>query len=86
MENPIKNHKLICENQKYLCLTGVEKTDTASPTHFSCVINGKRLNIVGKNLTVKKLDVAEGVVELEGDIEEIKYQDSKTPLIKRLFR
>ncbi len=82
----IKSHKLICENQKSLSLTGVEKTDNATPTQFCCVVNGKRLCILGKNLTVKKIDVSEGIVELDGDIAEIKYQEEKTPLLKRLFR
>ena len=83
MEN--QNHKLICENNN-LTITGVEKADNATPTHFSCMVNGKTLTVNGKNLNVKKLDIAEGIVELNGDIEEIKYSQTKPKLLKRLFR
>lgn len=82
----MENHKLVCENCNNLTLTGVEKADNATPTHFSCMINGKTLNIGGKNLSVKKLDIAEGIVELSGDIEEIKYTAPKSKLLKRMFR
>ncbi len=82
----MENHKLVCENCNNLTLTGVEKADNATPTHFSCMVNGKNLNIGGKNLSVKKLDIAEGIVELCGDIEEIKYSVPKSKLLKRMFR
>lgn len=79
-------HKLICENRNNLCISGVEKADNASPTHFSCVVLGRELQINGKDLTVKRLDVNEGIVELSGEIDEIKYATEKKPLLKRLFK
>ena len=85
--NAIHNqHKLICENRNNLCISGVEKADNASPTHFSCVVLGRELQINGKDLTVKRLDVNEGIVELAGEIDEIKYATEKKPLLKRLFK
>jgi len=82
----MENHRLVCENCQSLTLTGVEKADNATPTHFSCLTCGKTLSITGKNLSVKKLDIAEGIVELNGEIEDIKYSITKPKLIKRLFR
>lgn len=79
-------HKIICENRNNICITGVEKADNASPTQFSCVVMGRNLEICGKELTVKKLDVNEGIVELAGEIDEIKYAHEKKSLIKRLFK
>lgn len=81
-----KHHKIIYENMKNICLTGVEKADNATPTHFSCICMGRELHIIGKDMSVKKLDVAEGVAELEGEITEIKYAGEKKSLLKRLFK
>lgn len=81
-----RTHKLICDNCSTLNLTGIEKADNATPTHFSCLVNGKTLSIIGKNMTVNKLDIAEGVAEICGEIEEIKYSLPKGKLFKRLFR
>jgi len=80
------NHKIVCENFNNLTITGVEKADNATPTHFSCVVAGKTMNIFGKDLSVKKLDITEGIVELNGNIEEIKYSLAKPKLLKRLFK
>ena len=87
-KNLIKHncHKIICENRNNLCITGVEKADNASPTLFSCVVMGRNLEICGKELNVKKLDVAEGIVELAGEIDEIKYAHEKKSILKRLFK
>lgn len=79
-------HKIICENRKTLCITGVERADNANPNHFSCVVMGRELNISGKDLQVKKLDVQEGIVELQGEIDSINYAQEKKSLIKRLFK
>ncbi len=81
-----KQNRIICENCENLTISGVEKADNATPTHFSCVVCGKILNVGGKNLNVKKLDILEGIVELNGEIEEIKYCQTKPKLLKRLFK
>lgn len=80
------HHKIICENRNSLCITGVEKADNASPTQFSCVVLGRELHISGHEMTVKRLDVTEGIVEICGEIDEIKYASEKKPLLKRLFK
>lgn len=79
-------HKIICENRKTLCITGVERADNASPTHFSCMVMGRELHIDGKELQVNKLDVEQGIVELQGEIDAIHYSQEKKSFLKRLFK
>ncbi len=79
-------HKLVCDNRRLLCITGVEKASEASPTHFSCVVMGRELQVDGKDLQVNKLDVNEGVAEIEGEIDAIKYAQERKSIFKRLFR
>ncbi len=81
-----KNHKIICENRKNICITGVQKADTATPTHFQCIVMNTALHISGQNLSVKKLDTTEGVVELVGDIDKFEYAQEKKSLLKRIFK
>ena len=89
MENqPIvtKKHKLVCEDRKNLFLNGITKVDSTGETQVVCEINGSKIVILGKDLHVKKLDVNEGVLEVEGQIDQIKYAEKSKPLFKRLFK
>ncbi len=85
-KNQYKSHKIICENKKYLCITGVQKADNASPTLFSCIVLGTQLTITGRDMSVKKLDTTEGIVEIVGEIDEIKYSGERKSFLKRLFK
>ncbi len=86
MESKFKNHRLVCEDRKSLCITGVEKADNATPNQFSCVVMGRVLVVTGKDLSVKRLDVVEGIAEIVGEINEIKYAHEKKSLISRIFK
>ena len=86
MENAHTNHTLICENRQKLTLTGVQKVESSTPTQFSCVINGNLMTVLGKNLHIKKLDLQAGTLELDGEINSIKYLNEKKNFLKRLFK
>ncbi len=86
MESKFKNHRLVCEDRKSLCITGVEKADNATPTQFSCIVLGRPLIVTGKGLSVKRLDIVEGIAELAGEINEIKYAHEKKSLLSRIFK
>ena len=86
MENTHTNHTLICENRQKLALRGVQKVESSTPTQFSCIINGNMVTVLGKNLHIKKLDLQTGSLELEGEVNSIKYQSEKKSFIKRLFK
>ena len=95
MENNIKNEKLfsnstiVIENRGILKITGVEKIFETNENKIVLKVCGSTLNILGLNLSVEKLDVNSGNLELIGKIDEIKYSDknsNKTNLIKRIFK
>ena len=79
-------HKIVCDNRHLLCITGVEKASEANPDHFSCIVQGRELQVIGENLQVNKLDTNEGIAEIEGEIDAIKYTQEHKNILKRLFR
>ena len=83
-----KEHKIILTDRKQMQITGVEKANGLNENLISLLVSGAHLLITGKNMHVEKLMVEEGVVELEGEIESIKYSQSKPKVgfIKRLFK
>ncbi len=77
---------LTLANQKKLSLTGVEKVFSTSESKVFLSIDGNTLKISGQNLQVEKLDVENGILRLDGIVEELKFDHKKTPLLKRLFK
>ena len=88
MENKttVAEHKIICENRKKLIITGVDKVDRANLNQIALLTMGACLYDLGKNLHVQKLDVASGHIEINGEIDSIKYADKKPSIIKRIFK
>ncbi len=79
-------HKIIMENRSTVSITGVDKVETAIHTQFTCVVIGQRLQILGKNLEVGRLDVECGCVSLSGEITSINYIGEKKSLLRRIFK
>ena len=80
--------KLILDNRKLLSLTGVERIIGANENRVTLVAAGDGITILGVNMHVTKLDIEEGIIELEGTVNEIKYTGyrGKTSLLKRIFK
>lgn len=85
-KNISKNSKIILENRNTLALNGVEKADVATKQSFSCICGGVPLQISGENLEVVKLDISQGIVELKGEINSLKFDKEKKNILKRLFK
>ena len=95
MENKNKDEKtfvdstLTLENRKYLKLTGVEKIFETNETKLLLKVAGCNLFVLGSALSVEKLDVNSGVLEISGVISELKYSEqtfNKTNFIKKIFK
>lgn len=82
-----KSTKLTLLNQKELCLTGISKVITSTENVIMLVINNQNVTVEGDKLTVKKLDVENGLLEAEGTVTAIKFGHSKKKdgLFKRVF-
>lgn len=78
-------HKIVLENREKMSLSGVERVEIAVPTQFVCVAAGKKLQILGQNITVEHLDVECGCVALCGEFSALNYQGEKKSLLRRLF-
>lgn len=89
MDEKIKNHKLLCLNRNELSVTGVSKVNSATEKQINLVINNEQLIIFGMNLHVNKLDIEQGIVEIVGTVDSIKYSKSnaiKEGFFKRIFK
>ena len=83
----MQTHQILLQNKKSLTMTGVTRVDSTNETGISVMIGEIPLDIVGTEIHISKLDVEKGVIELEGDINTIKYnQKSKGNFVKRLFK
>lgn len=89
MDNKIfKDSMLALTNQSNLSLTGVEKVIEASEKQLVLEVAGTMLMIDGNNMSVQKLDVENGLLEIKGFINALKYQNKKEKIniIKRIFK
>ena len=80
---------LTLENRKLLKLTGVEKIFETNENKLQLKVAGSNLFIFGLSLSVEKLDVNSGILEISGEINELKYSEqnlSKTNFIKKIFK
>ncbi len=76
------------QNRKNLSLTGVEKVYEASETKVQVKVAGSNLLIAGEGLTITKIDVDAGLLDLVGTVNELKYigTENKQNFFKRLFK
>ena len=87
MENTTEG-KLTLINEKNLTVTNVLKVIEAKPNLVLLNLKNKELAITGTNLEIKKLDTTSGLLEVDGDITQIKYSSIKTPttFLKKIFK
>lgn len=83
-----RENKIILQNKKALSITGVVKVNSVNETFASVDTSCGTLYISGKNLKIQKLLVEEGIVEIEGEIEGMKYGAKKQTggFFKRIFK
>jgi len=70
---PAKEHKAIIDNRKKITLTSVTKALSANDKGVILQLHGHKAHISGSGLHIAKLDVDQGVAEVEGHITGLKY-------------
>jgi len=86
-KNATLSHQVLLQNRKNLTMTGITRVDSTNETGICVMVGDTPLEILGNNIHVSRLDVEKGVVELDGEIQTIKYdQKNKGNLVKRLFK
>lgn len=82
------NHTINIDNRSKINITGVDKVISASETQVLAKVAGSKLCILGKDLTVSKLDVEQGILDLTGELNQLKYTGTATTqgFFKRIFK
>lgn len=84
----VKDHKVIIDNRRKITLTGITKALSANATNVLLQQNQSKILVNGTNLHLSKLDVEQGAVEIEGEINGVKYLNNSSPegFFKRIFK
>ena len=82
------SHKVELDHLHAMSVTGVEDVPTFTDKTVVIRLKGETLTVSGQNLAVKNLDVTEGKLQIEGQVNALKYsaQTSPTSFAKRIFK
>lgn len=82
------SHKVELDHLHAMSVTGVEDVPTFTDKTVVIRLKGETLTVSGQNLAVKNLDVTEGKLQIEGQVNALKYsaQPSPTSFAKRIFK
>lgn len=82
------NHKVELDHLHAMSVTGVEDVPTFTDKTIVIRLKDETLTVSGQNLSVKSLDVTEGKLQIEGQVNALKYSSSSTPtsFAKRIFK
>ena len=79
------NESLTLHNRKTLKLEGLIEINSSSETLISTKLKDTSLTISGQGLHITRLDIALGILEVDGIIDSIKY-GKQANIFKRLFK
>ena len=74
--NLSKNHIVTIDNRKKIMLTAIVEVVSATDKTIVAKTNQKTINIIGEGLRVSKLNLEEGLLIIDGIIDNFKYVDS----------
>lgn len=83
-----KQHSIILDNRKKLCITGADDVLGFNEETVSVVTSLGNLVVRGSSLHINKLSLDIGEVEIEGVINSLQYTESKSSksFMQRLFK
>lgn len=81
-------HQVTIDNRKRIMLSGILEVISSQDKTIICKIAGKIVYIFGKELRVSKLNLEEGALIVDGEIDGLSYKDSQTgkSFLKRIFK
>ena len=82
------SHKVELDHVHAMSVTGVEDVPTFTDKTIVIRLKDETLTVSGQNLSVKNLDVTEGKLQIEGQVNALKYSASGAPtsFAKRIFK
>ena len=78
--------KVVLESRKKLSMTGVSSVDGFSEQCLKLTASGNKVTVFGENLKITAFNKNSGNLVAEGVITEFRYNNKKTPLVKKLFK
>lgn len=87
-EKNFSESQLTLLNRAMLTITGVEKVYETNENKVQLKVSNSNLLINGEGLSISRLDVETGVVQINGTINELKYTtaESKGNIFKKIFK
>ncbi len=84
----VRDHKVIIDNRKKVTVTAVTKALSANESTVLLQLTNNKILISGKSLFISKLDLEQGIAEVDGEINSIKYTGSVEAggFLKRIFK
>lgn len=82
------NHMVTIDNRKRMMLTGMVEVVSATDKIIVAKTADRQVNIFGSQLRVNKLNLEEGLLIIDGEINDLKYNSLSggKPFFKRLFK
>jgi sporulation protein YabP len=79
----VKRQEIKMLNRKLLEISGVTKVDSFNSVQFLLETESGNLKIKGQNLHIKNLSLEQGLVAIEGTIDEVAYLETKAHNISK---
>lgn len=91
VEKASKGHRLVMENRELIELTGVRKVQSFDPKEIVLETELGILSVKGDQLSIKLLNLEEGLVDLQGSVGALIYHrnpgnTSRRSFLNRVFR
>jgi len=87
-EKEFKESEIVLKNRKSLAISGVEKVYEANEAKVQLRVAGSNLLILGEKLSVDKLSVQDGTIEISGVVCDLKFNSNggKNGFLKKIFK
>lgn len=88
-QRKFENSDVVLRNRSNLSLSGLESVYEVTQTRLQLLVAGSNMAVVGENLSVTKLDVESGIIEVTGIISSITYTGEVAKnknIFKRIFK
>lgn len=92
MEERLAEHKVVMENREKVMVTAVEDVESFDEEKIVIHTDMGIMTVIGADFRISRLNVEEGQVLIEGEVDEIHYSDKGSGtkeqggLLSRLFR
>ena len=84
----VSNSNLTLNNRNEMTITGIKKVKTTEQNQVVAALDNSLIVITGSNLSVQNLSIREGLLELSGNVDGIRYTSShsKKFSVKNMFK